>query len=99
MNEEKKYFKSIDDTFCSSLDNFINEAKNDGLKEITLVEAIPDNNNTEFVWCSHYGECIELHLCKKSECSKYTSKSGRGKCSNKGKLFSHGEEVTFKIND
>jgi len=57
------------------------------------IEAIPDNDNKDFVWCSYYGEVTERQDCKKSMCSHYTSKSGRGVCSNRGKLYKHGETV------
>lgn len=91
------YFKSLDDTFCEPLDGFMNDARAEGLSEITLVEAIPDNNNQDYVWCTYYGECVEKSDCKKSICPYYESKSGRGVCSNKGHLYQHGEEVTFKV--
>lgn len=97
MKSGKLYFKSIDDTMCSSLESHIQDAIEEELTEITLVEAIPDNDNTEFIWCTQYGECVERYQCKKSECEKYSSKIGRGKCENRGNLYQHGEEVTFLI--
>jgi len=97
MKTEKLYFKSIDDTFCSSLESFINDARLEGLAEITIVEAVPDNDNVDYIWCSQHGECVEKYLCKKSLCESYESKSGRGVCINRGHLYSHGEEVTFAV--
>ena len=97
MKTEKLYFKSIDDTFCSSLESHIAGARYEELKQITLIEAIPDNDNTDYIWCTHHGEVTERSDCKKSICSYYESKSGRGKCKNKGSFFMHGEEVTFTI--
>jgi hypothetical protein len=94
---EKLYFKSVDDTICSSLIGFLDDAKWDGLEKITLIEAIPDNGNTETIWCTYYGEVGEKSECKKSICSHYSSKSGRGKCENRGNLYLHGEEVTFDV--
>lgn len=94
---EKLYFENTDSTFCSRLEEYLYDAKEDGLKEITLVEAIPDNNNPDFIWCIDAGECVERHMCKKSQCEGYTSKSGRGVCSNRGNLYQHGEEVKFNI--
>lgn len=99
MKTEKLYFASIDDTFCQPLEYFIHDAKIESRKEIRLIEAIPDNNNPDYVWCMQMGEVAERGLCRKSECSYYQSKSGRGVCSNRGSLYEHGDEVTFKISD
>lgn len=96
MNKEKLYFLDIDDTHCCTLEDRLNDAKLEGLKEITSIEADIDNH-MEYVWCSHYGEVSEHSECKKSLCKYYTSKSGRGVCSNRGKLYSHGEEVKFNV--
>lgn len=95
----KLYFKSVDDTFCSPKESFLHDAKLEELNEITLIEAIPDKDNTDFIWCMQQGECVEHHMCKKAECSEYESKSGRGVCSNRGNLYKYGNEVTFKVVD
>lgn len=99
MKKEKPklYFKTVDDTFCSPLESHLHDAKIEGLEKITLIEADPDNDNPDFIWCSQHGECVERNQCKKSECSAYESKSGRGVCSNRGGLFSHGNEVEFNV--
>lgn len=97
MKTEKLYFKSVDDTICSSLESHLEDAIDEELKEITLIEAIPDNDNVNYIWCTHHGEVMERSDCKKSICSYYESKSGRGKCKNKGNFFMHGDEVTFKV--
>lgn len=97
MKNEKLYFKNIDSTHCMPLEAFVDDAKDDELEELTLLEAIPDNDNTDYVWCSQSGEVTEKYMCKKSECTSYESKSGRGVCSNRGNLYRHGEEVTFKV--
>ncbi len=99
MKTKKLYFKSIDDTFCTSLEKHIEEAKLEELKTITLVEAIPDFSNSEYIWCGHQGEIGEREECKKSICEFYSSKSGRGICEHRGKLYQHGEEVTFDVTD
>lgn len=97
MKTEKLYFKSVDDTICSSLESHLEDAKDEELKEITLIEAIPDNDNVDYIWCTHHGEVTERSDCKKSICSHYESKSGRGICKHRGHLYSHGEEVTFAV--
>jgi len=93
----KFYFKDIDDTFCVSLEDHIHDAKIEGLSEITLIEAIPDKDNKDFIWCTHFAECGERSFCKKSVCDSYSSKSGRGKCKHRGNLYEHGEEVKFNV--
>lgn len=96
MKDNKMYFKNIDSTNCFNLQEHLNEAKDEGLNKITLVEAIPDDNTNSFIWCSIY-DVVEKSDCKKSLCPRYESKSGRGVCSNKGSLYLHGEEVTFDV--
>lgn len=95
--KEKLYFENIYDTTCYPLSDRLNDAKLDGLTEVTLVEAIPDNNNTDYIYCGYHGEVGERSECKKAFCSSYSSKSGRGKCEHRGNLYSHGDEVTFNI--
>lgn len=97
MEKDKLYFENEDSTFCSPLEGFIAGAKYEGLKEITLVEAIMDKETTDVIWCTQHGECVEKSDCKKSVCSYYESKSGRGVCYNRGQLYLHGEKVTFNI--
>lgn len=93
----KLYFKSIDDVFCYPLEDHLREAKDDGLTEIELVEADPDFDNPNYVWCSYAGATCERSECRKSVCPYYESKSGRGMCANRGRLFQHGETVKFEV--
>lgn len=97
MEKDKLYFKNEDSEICETLEDLLNEAKQDELIEITLVEAEIDDGTTDMIWCMHHGECVEKSECKKSLCSHYESKSGRGKCSNKGQLYLHGESVKFNV--
>jgi hypothetical protein len=92
---EKFYFSDEDSTTCYPLSYHL-ESADKHEKEITLVEAIPDNNTTDFVWC-HMFEAVEKCDCSKKFCNEYKSKSGRGRCENKGKLFMHGDRITFKV--
>lgn len=93
---EKLYFKNEDSTNCYALVDHLNEAKEDGLNEIELIEAVSAPKD-EYVWCSYHGETIERSECKKSECQLYFSKSGRGVCWHRGSYFLHGEKVKFKV--
>ena len=97
MDLDKLYFENEDANICQPLRYFLEDAKIEGLKEIELMEAVPDNNTGEFVWCSYDGEVTDRGECKKSECSNYTSKSGRGVCSHRGSLYWHGEKVKFTV--
>ena len=97
MEKDKMYFKNKDSEICETLEGLLNEAKYDELTEITLVEAEEDDGTTDMIWCKYHGECVEKSECKKSVCSNYESKSGRGKCINKGQLYLHGESVKFDV--
>lgn len=98
MIKEKLYFRDIDSTFCYLLEDHINEAKNEGLSEITIIEAIPDFNNKEYTYCTYNAEACEREICKKSACMYYQpSHSKGGKCKFRGKLYQFGDEITFKI--
>lgn len=96
MEKIKLYFQSIDHNICEPLQDILNNAKFEGLSEVKAIEAIPSNDPNN-VWCTHYGEVIERSDCSKSVCRYYESKSGRGKCSNKGKLYDFGEEITLNV--
>lgn len=92
--KEKLYFTSIDDTICQKLEDYSKEELEE--LDFELIEAIPDNNNPEYIWCTYFGEVVEKSECKKSECNAYKSNSGRGKCLHKGNLYQHGEKVNVK---
>lgn len=94
---KKLYFREIDSTNCYLLKDQLNDARLEGLEIVTLVEAIPENENIDLIWCTYHGEVIEKEDCKKSICPYYSSKSGRGKCEHKGNLYGFGDEVKFKV--
>ena len=97
METEKYYFRDEDSEMCHSLDWF-DKSDFDEDEEITLIEAIPNNSNPEYIWCGFSGSVGDRNECKKSHCEEYQSKSGRGICSLRGKLFDHGEKVYFDEN-
>ena len=96
MQEPQLYFKSLDAENCYTLEQHLQEAKHEGLKKITLIKAELDNS-TEHIWCAYFGEVTDIWDCKKSSCNKYDSKSGRGACRHKGKLYCYGEEIEFEV--
>ena len=94
MKSQKLYFLDNSSERCYPLDRFSLEE----LEEVDyeLYEAIPDNDNKDFIFCSLIGEVGDKEFCKKSQCKDYNSTSGRGVCSHRGKLFEKGEKVNVK---
>lgn len=97
MAKEKMYFRTIDDNTCHSLQKHIDDAKDELLTKVVLIEAIPDKDTKDYVWCTHYENMEEKNQCRKSFCPAYSSKSGKGVCEHRGDLFTHGNEVTFDV--
>jgi hypothetical protein len=95
--KEQLYFRDEDSECAYPLSHFIEEAKEEGLKEITLIEAIPDNDNPDYVYCKLIGEVGDRSECCKNQCDSYESKPGRSVCVHRGRLCVFGEEKTFKI--
>lgn len=95
--EEQLYFENEDSNFTETLESLINNAIYEGLETITILKADKEHGETGFIWCTYYGNCVEKSDCSKSQCSHYESKSGRGRCLNKGTLYTHGESVTIEI--
>lgn len=91
------YFENEDSTNCYDLKDHLNNARIEELKEITLLEAVPDNDNSDYIWCTYLGEVGERGECRKSFCAYYESKSGRGVCSHRGNLFLHGDAINFNV--
>ena len=94
MKTQKLYFLDSSSEICYPLDRFSLEELEEVYYEI--YEAIPDNDNKDFIFCSLDGEVGGREFCKKSECKDYYSKSGIGVCSHRGKLFEKGEKVNVK---
>jgi len=93
---EKYYFENEDAEVCYPLSYFTDRAKESGLKEISILEAVPDFRNKEFVWCGWDDSCTYMSDCKKSVCSAWTKGKGN-MCDHRGKLYAHGDSVTIKI--
>lgn len=95
--KEELYFKDKDSECCYCLEDYLNEAREEGLTEITLLKAIPDDDNTDYIWCTYAGAVEERCECSKTHCDYYPREQKGGKCPNRGRLYLHGEKVTFKI--
>lgn len=95
----KLYFLNEDANICYPLQYHIDNAKEEGLKEIELFEAIPDTVNTDMVWCSEYVNTMERSECNKDcpqfHCSKASPKSRR--CDFRGKLYMWGDIFRFDV--
>ena len=96
MKNEKLYFKNEDDNFCCHLEDHINEAKEEGLDEIELIEAVPSKEKG-YYWCTHYANVVEQGQCCKAECERWERYKNSNLCYNRGQLFYFGEKVKFKV--
>lgn len=99
INEDKMFFSSVDENHCYPLCVHLDNAIDSMEETITLIEAIPAGKNTGMHWCKEFGEVVEHFDCTKAACSSYTSKSGRGVCKNRGKLYEHGAEININVKD
>lgn len=95
MKNKKMYFENEDASICYSLEHHLENAKADGLKQITLFEAIPCTDET-MVWCTELEEVVERESCDCS-CPYYKENTESGACKLKGKLMDWGDEVTFDV--
>ncbi|WP_321331912.1 hypothetical protein [uncultured Bacteroides sp.] len=93
---EQLYFKDEDSCSVQSLEDFINEAKEEGLSEITLFEADPDTEK-EYIWCEAFGETKEKSECRKKCCSGYEKPENGNICADRGTLYWHGRKMLFNV--
>ncbi|MDP4201459.1 MAG: hypothetical protein Q8861_02090 [Bacteroidota bacterium] len=99
MKKQIFYFKDEDSDGPSfSLDDILDEAKEEGLKTILVYEAIPDKFEKDFIWCMEIGEATERKGCTKKLCSEYVSKNGKnGICKQRGNLYTWGTPHLFDV--
>ena len=95
METPKFYFEDEDSERCYHLDYFVRHAREEGLTEIELFEAVPDTLNTEMSYCKELEDVVELSTCNE-EC-EYFEASEEGACKMKGILMEWGEKVKFDI--
>jgi hypothetical protein len=96
MSKKKMYFENEDANFCYSLNFHIENAKEEGLKEIELFEAIPDTMNKDIVWCTELEATSEKSECNKL-CPYYKAPLKGRICDLRGKLMDFGEKVKFNV--
>ena len=58
--KEQFYFKNEDAEHAYPLSHFIEEAKEEGLEEVTLIGAVPDNDNKDYIYCKLIEEESEV---------------------------------------
>lgn len=93
----KYYFRTENDERCYTLEYHLLDAKDKGLTEIKLFEAVPEKIDGMF-WCRAVNECGEEGYCG-SQCAEYEPKNGKsGMCKYKCSTFhNHGKKVVFKV--
>lgn len=93
----KFYFETEDSDECFNKKHFVDQLKESGEKQITVFEAVPDNINTEWMYCRAVGEVGLKTECGRY-CEDYSPRNGKsGICKHQGKLHLAGEEVIIKI--
>ena len=92
----KYYFRNINDEICYTLDYHLSDAKDEGLKEIELFEAIPEKVEG-FYYCKAVEAPAEKDFCGKN-CEDYIPRNGKnGMCRHKARFFfTPGNKITFK---
>ncbi|MCX6232719.1 MAG: hypothetical protein NTZ33_14370 [Bacteroidetes bacterium] len=97
---KKMYFKNEDSEMAHPIKTLLEEAKEEGLTEITVCEAVISTDK-EYFFCRAAGEVCQINMycvpCGK-ECEDYEPCNGKsGRCKHKGKIYDWGEEKTFKV--
>ena len=95
MTKPKFYFRDNDEC-CYAKEYHLSDAKDEGLKEVELFEAIPEKVSGMF-WCRAVSESTEEGYCGK-QCDEYSPKNGKsGMCRFKGYFYQKGKKVIFKV--
>jgi len=98
MKKEKLYFENEHSESCTELSDHLLNAKYSGLKDIELIEAIPNTDMKGYVWCMELTMAVSMPECRKSYCSYYDPLNGKnGVCSFRGKLYRKGQKVKFDV--
>lgn len=93
---KKFYFTGNDSELCWELKFLLSQAKENGLSEIELIEAIPDKSK-DYFFCKWIGDVSESGSCG-YKCDGYEPRNGKsGICKHKTFCYEKGGKVTFKI--
>jgi len=93
---KKYYFKEKNDTVCYPLADFLNEARSEGKKEITLFLAVPDRSVPQYVWCSEYENATERTACNNA-CPHWQKNGNSQLCQHRGRLYYPDACVTINV--
>jgi hypothetical protein len=91
----KYYFLSENDERCYTLQCQLSEAKEQGLAEIELFEAVTDKEYPEYVYCTFVEDIADKCSCNKS-CPYFKRTDGRF-CASRNKFYTPGKKVKFKV--
>jgi len=93
----KYYFQTENSEMCYTLDYHLDKAKDEGLTEIELFEALPMKDSL-FFWCKKF-EALCEHGCCDKMCEGYDPCNKKsGKCQFKqNTMFEPGKKVKFEI--
>ena len=98
MKRQKSYFENEDSEICYPLSYHIANAKEEGLEEIELIEAIPDKVFcNEYTWCSLVEAVGDKSECNKLNCADYEKPEKGRICQHRGKLMGFGNSVKFDV--
>ena len=97
---KKLYFENEDAENCYYEAYFQQKMKEEGLEELTVLEA-NKSKEKEYFYCKAVGEVgarpPQGDPCGK-ECELYEPRNGKsGCCKSYGGIYEHGEEVTLKL--
>ena len=95
----KRYFETVDAKLCYPESYFQDEMRDNGLTEMTVLEAIPmKSSETDYMWCKENEAAGEKGECGRF-CDAYEPRNGKsGMCKHQGRLNDFGEEVILKFN-
>lgn len=97
MKREQLYFRTEDSETCHSLEYHLDDARAEGLTEITLLKAEKPPHDYGYVWCSLW-DAVEHDQCGKRQCDSWKPRrDGKRGCEHKGRICVHGESETFKV--
>lgn len=96
----KLFFRSENSEHCHDKDYFIDEMKDSGMKEMVVLEALPDKGK-DYFWCKAINDaCLPMNSFDGCgvNCEDYDPCNGKsGKCRHKTHCYKHGNEVLISI--
>ena len=94
MKKQQYYFRNSGSQNCYRLEYHLKEAHDEGLTDVTLIEAIPDPHNPDYVYCTNNETIVERDGCRKEFCRCYERRGNAkgGCCAQRGRLYVHGNE-------